>query len=266
MKKLALVLGGGGAKGFAHIGVIKVLEEHNIIPDLIVGTSMGAVIGGIYANEVDASKLSTLASKLSKKNLTDFSLVSALKKGFVCKGKKREKYIYSILKDVEHKDLKIPFVAVATNLKTGKQINLKEGKVYKSVLASSAIPSVYPSVKIGDDYLSDGATTDNLPIMVAKKILRNAVVLSIDVIGDYEKQVEDCKFKLMSQILNTSTLYLSEITKQNVKYSDLNVKICQPEIKQLHFDKDKTLQAISNGEKAMRKNISKLIKLLNSDD
>lgn len=262
MKKLALVLGGGSAKGFAHVGVIKVLEEFDIRPDLIVGTSMGAIIGAIYASGVDSNSMQEICAGISKKTITDISLVNMLKNGCLYKGKKRQKFLYDILKDVKHEELAIPFVAVATNLNTGEQVNLDKGLVWKNVLASSAVPAVFPAVEINGEYLSDGCIKDNLPIKVAKQIMSDAIILSVDVIGDYDKQVEDKGLKVITQILNMSTLYVTEKTERDAKLSDLNIKITQPDVYQMDYDSETALKAIKNGETAMRANIERLKELL----
>ena len=264
MKKLALVLGGGASKGFAHIGVIKVLEENGIRPDLIVGTSMGAVIGGMYASGIATERLEALSQKFSMRKIGDFSVISTLKHGSLMKGKKLEKFIRGLLGEITHRDLKIPFTAVATELKTGKQINLSTGKIWKNVLASSAMPAVFPSVEINGRILCDGGVKDNLPIKVAKQIMPDAIILSIDVIGNYAKQAESGGLKILTQILNMSTLYMTQ--SFSTELSDLNIEICQPDIKQMNFGKDNAKKSIIYGETAMKKNIKRLKTLLNDEN
>ena len=262
MKELALVLGGGACKGFAHIGVIKVLEEHGIKPSIIVGTSMGAIVGGVYASGVSADDLIKFANEFSGRNITDMSLINILNKGCVMRGKRLHKYIYDILLDITHDDLLIPFTAVACDMQTGKQYNLDKGYVWKNVLASSAVPAVFPSVEIDGKILSDGVLVDNLPVDVARAKKPNAVVLSVDVIGDYAKQVEEGGIKIVNQILNMSTLYASQIVKLKACDADLNIKINQPNIKQMDFNALKAQEAIANGKRAMTRNIKKLKELL----
>lgn len=262
MKKLSLVLGGGAAKGFAHIGVIKVLKEYGIEPNLIVGTSMGAIIGGAYASGLKPEEMEEFASKITNNKVIDFNLFSMIKNGYVLNGKKLEKLIHNLLGDVKHEDLKTPFVAVATELSSGKQINLKKGLVYKNVLASSAIPAVFPSVEIDGKILSDGGLKDNLPANIARKIKPEGIILSIDVIGDYEKQIEREGMKIVNQILNMGTLLMTQNIKIQKDLSDLYVKITQPKINQMNFSTEAVIDSITNGEKAMRKNINQLIALL----
>lgn len=262
MKKFALVLGGGAAKGFAHIGVIKVLAEHNLKPDLIVGTSMGAIIGGAYASGMTIDKMEEFAENISSNKVIDVSIINMVKTGFVLKGKKLEKIVRELLGTVTHENLEIPFVAVATDLSTGKQVNLNTGRVWKNVLASSAIPAVFPAVKINGKTLSDGGLKDNVPASLAKNLMKDAIILSVDVIGDYEKQVETEGVKVINQILNMGTLLMDQNMERDKNISDIYLKITQPEVKQMGFKKDAIVKAISNGETAMRKNINKLKGLL----
>lgn len=263
MKQLALVLGGGASKGFAHIGVLKVLEEYNITPNLIVGTSMGAIVGGMFASGIDTKKLIEVSNKFSMRTIRDFSLINTLKNGSLLKGKKLEKFVRTLLGERTHRDLKIPFTCVATELKTGKQLNLSTGLIWRNVLASSAMPAVFPSVEINGRILCDGGIKDNLPIKVAKKILPDAIILAVDVIGNYAKQVEDGKLKILSQILNMSTLYMTQALEKDE--ADLNIEVLQPDIKQMDFGRENSKKSINYGEEVMRKNIKKLIKLLNDD-
>ena len=264
MKKLALVLSGGAAKGFAHIGVIKVLNEYGIVPDLIVGTSMGSVVGSAYASGLSADDMINFASKITNNKVIDFSLYNLLKKGHALSGKKIEKLIYNLLGSRKHEDLKIPFVAIATELSSGKQINLNSGVVYKNVLASAAIPAVFPPVKINEKILSDGGLKDNIPANVARRLLPEAVVLSIDVIGDYEKQLETKGIKIVNQILNMGTLLMAQDMKIQQDLSDVYIKITQPDISLMNFSPKCVQQSIANGEKAARRKI-KLIKEILGD-
>ena len=170
--------------------------------------------------------------------------------------------IRETLGEITHKELKTPFVAIATEIATGKQHNLSSGLVWKNVMASSAIPAVYPPVEIDGKFLSDGCIMDNLPVDVAKGIEPDFVILSIDVVGDYAEQVENGKIKILSQILNMSTLYMSQLVANSKIKADLNIKINQPEISQINYNKDATDKAINNGENAMKEKIEKLKEMI----
>lgn len=262
MKKLSLVLSGGAAKGFAHIGVIKVLKENGIEPNLIVGTSMGAIVGGAYASGLSVEEMENFANKLSNNKVIDFNLFDTIKKGHALTGKKIEKLIYELLGNIKHEDLKTKFIAVTTELSTGKQVNLDSGEVWKNVLASSAIPAVFPSIEIDGKILSDGGLKDNLPVNIAKQTNPNSIILSIDVIGDYNKQIETEGIKIVNQVLNMGTLLMKQNMEEQIKLSDLYVKITQPEINQMNFSQKSIAESIANGEKAMKRKLNKLLEIL----
>lgn len=262
MKKLALVLGGGAAKGFAHIGVLQILEENGIKPDLIVGTSIGAIVGGVYASGLELDNIVKMSTEFSMKKISDISLISMLRRGTMMRGQKIESYVHNLLGDLDHKDLKIPFTAVATELSTGKQYNLNSGLLWKNVLASSAMPAVFPSVDLDGKVLCDGGIKDNIPVDVARKQMPNSIILAVDVIGDYARQVESGGLKLMTQILNMSTLYMTQLV--DTSKADLVIKITQPNVKQMDFTSKSATVAIDNGRKIMKRNLNKLLSLLNS--
>lgn len=262
MKKLALVLGGGATKGYAHIGVLKVLEDNNITPDLIVGTSMGAVIGGAYASGCSCQHLINLSKTLTRRKLMDFNLFNVFFSSGVMSGKKLKKLLTQEIGDIEHKNLKIPFIATATNISNGKLEILSEGSVLENMIASSAIPGVFPIVERSGKILCDGGLLNNVPDDIARKVKSNYVVLSIDVIADYCKQIETSKIKIMGLTVNALTLMQTEITKLKGNASDLRIKISQPDVMQMSFDKTSVEKSINYGEKCMKKQISKLKKLL----
>ena len=246
MKKLALVLGGGAAKGFAHIGVLKVLEKNGIKPDLIVGTSMGALVGGIYSTGVTAHELEQVAIKLN--GIGRFSLYSTLFKDSVMSIKKVKKIIDKYIGEKTHQECKIKFVAVATELTKGREHHFSNGKLKDSIMASISVPGVFPRIIIGDEMYCDGGIFNNLPEDVAKKIMPEAFVLSVDVIGPYDKQVEHLKMKTIETALNATTILTSNVVKNKPKMADLRLTLSMPEISQMDFKKDKAIKAVRYGE------------------
>ena len=262
MKKLALVLGGGATKGYAHIGVLKVLEREGIKPDLIVGTSMGAIIGGLYASGKDGDYLEQISKQLTKKKLMDFSLISTFFSTGIMSGKKLNKLLNKEIGNITHEELDIPFIAVATDILKGEQVVLNKGVVMNNILASSAIPGVFPVVYKNNQDLCDGGLLNNVPDDIAKKFAKDYVVLSIDVVADYQKQVENGKLKVLSLTVNAITLMQTKITKLTGNNSDLRINISQPDVSQMSFDKVSITKSIDYGEIAMKKNMPKLKKLL----
>lgn len=262
MKKLALVLGGGASKGYAHIGVLKVLEQNNIKPDLIVGTSMGAIIGGAYACGKSCEHLINISKQLTRKNLMDFNILNPFFTTAILSGKKLRKLLYSEIGNTTHKQTNIPFAAVATNIDNGKLQIMQEGLVVDSMMASSAIPGVFPIVENNGANLCDGGVLNNVPDDVARKIKKEYIVVSIDVIADYARQVESAKPKIMGVTLNAITLMQTQITKIKSNNSDLRINISQPDVAQMSFDAESATKSIQYGINAMTKNINKLKKML----
>ena len=164
--KIALVLGGGAARGFAHVGVIRALEQEKIPIDLVVGTSVGSLIGSIYADTRSSFDLELIAFKLEKDDIFDFSVFSSTT-GPV-KGERLEKFVQSKVRKANIEELSLPFSAVATNLNTGERVVLDRGAVGRAVRASSSIPGVFTPVVYQNMTLVDGGVVDNVPVDVAR--------------------------------------------------------------------------------------------------
>ncbi len=261
MKKFSLVLSGGSAKGFAHIGVIKVLEEYNLKPSLIVGTSMGAIVGALYALGYTSKQMEDMAVKMTRKKIQDLDIMMLFKES-ILQGKKVKKVLYEIFKETQAEDTKIPFIAIASSLETGKEYRLNSGKLYKNVLASMAVPAVFPAVKINGINMCDGGVVNNLPEDVAYKEHPRTPILSIDVLADYHSQIVSLKIKMLSRVLNTISLLQTNVTALKKNCSTVRISIPQKDIKLTDYDKESALKAIAYGEKFMRKNINKFIELL----
>lgn len=158
--KVGLALGSGGARGLAHIGALQVLEEAGIGIDYISGTSMGAVIGGVYATETDLNLIGKLASQLSWAQLLE---VSFSKKGLV-KGDRIYELMELLTKGKTFEETNIPFAAVATDIESGDEVIIKEGLVADAIMASISIPGIFVPVRRGDMLLVDGAVVNGLPV------------------------------------------------------------------------------------------------------
>ncbi len=260
MKKFALVLGGGAAKGFAHIGFLKVLEKHHLKPDLIVGTSMGALVGGVYAAGVSADEIRERAIKLN--NIGSFSLFSTLFEGNLLNIKKVKKLLDSVIGSKTHDELETKFVSVVTNLTTGDECHFEHGLVVDSIIASISIPGLFPRLKIGDNIYCDGGLTNNLPEDVARELMPDAVIISVDVLGPYEKNVERLKFKTAEALVNASTLMTTQISNNKPQCADLRVVISQPTISQADFSGKTATKSINKGINAGHHNIEKILELL----
>ena len=178
-KKIGLALSGGGARGIAHIGVLKVLHDHRIPVDYIAGTSVGALIGSLYAGGVNITTMLEIATKLKWKHF--FRIV--LSKSGLVSSEEIETFVTSQIGKKTFADLEIPFAAVTTDLKTGRQVILDKGPVEKAVRASCTFPWMYIPVKHGEDLLVDGCLKNNLPSDIVRKMGAD-IVIGVNVIPD----------------------------------------------------------------------------------
>lgn len=172
---IALVLGSGAAKGLAHIGVLKVLEQEGIKPDLIVGCSIGAVVGGLYASGLNADEMYELAVNLKRSRFIFMIDPSNPVQAFL-NGEKIRRWLDEVLPVKEFSQLKIPFACVATDLNTGELAILNSGNVLDSIMASISVPIIFPPVEINGHYYVDGGVKSPLPVKVARNLGADRVI------------------------------------------------------------------------------------------
>lgn len=288
MLKLGLALGGGGARGLAHIGVLKVLDEENLKIHAISGCSMGALIGGLYAyfgnaKEVEAfvfraikdlkfielgtERLKEYKSKLDKSYLAHFfeyigiriQALRALKRLSFFNEELTNK-IFRLIPDVPIENLKLKYSAIATDLLSGEEVNFTRGSLRQIVKASSAIPGIFPPVKWDNYYLIDGSASENVPAREVREIGADRV-LGIDVTRCI-KTIDPPKnvFEIFYRAEVISTFKLSQL---GLREADL---VIRPDVRHLKWtDFDQTSEIIAAGEKAAKENISEIRALLNSN-
>jgi NTE family protein len=173
-----LVLGGGGARAFAHVGVLKVLEEEQIPIDLIVGTSAGSIVGALYADNPNARAIKELMTNIKDKDFVDISLIHILDGPIT--GNALEDYLLKHMEARDFKDLKINFIAVTTDLRTGRVIPISSGPIAPAVHASCALPPYFHPVSLYGYTLVDGGVSDPVPAKVAREYKPN-VVIAVDI-------------------------------------------------------------------------------------
>jgi len=181
---VGLALGGGAARGFAHIGVLRKLREHGITPDVIVGTSIGAVVGGCYAAK-EMDNLEIWARTLTVRGVLGYLDISLSGSGLIGGGHLASR-LESGLKDSRIDDLPIRFAAIATEFNTGHEIWLTHGRLSDALRASYALPGIFPPVLIGGRWLVDGALVNPVPVSAARALgarLVIAVNLNADLFG-----------------------------------------------------------------------------------
>ena len=163
---VALALGSGGDRGFAHIGVIKALEANHIKVDMVLGTSAGSVVGALYAGGYDGDALEKLALEMDREKLKDYAFS---KRGYV-RGEQLQDFVNRALKNRSIEQLDKPFVAVATQLDSGRRVAFNRGNTGMAVRASSSIPGVFYPVLIGGEEYVDGDLKEPVPVTLAREM------------------------------------------------------------------------------------------------
>jgi NTE family protein len=174
--KIALVLGGGAARGFAHVGVIKALEAHGIAPDLIVGTSAGALVGALYAGGYSGFDLQRVALQMDDTVIADWSLPD---RGFI-KGEALQNFVNRAVQNRTLDKLNKPFGAVVTDLQSGEMVVFRTGNTGMAVRASSSVPGVFQPVAINGREYVDGGLVSPVPIRAARAMGAD-IVIAVDI-------------------------------------------------------------------------------------
>lgn len=260
-KKIGLALGSGGARGVAHLGVIKALEEEGIRPDYITGCSMGAVVGAGYANGLTVDDMYEIVVKLKAINLIDFSAVPITKLA-VFKGNKVQNLLLSKIGTVQFGDLKIPFKCVASDLYSGRLVVLSEGSVARAVRASSSMPGIFPPVKIDNTLLIDGGVLCRVPTEQVWDMGADAVI-AVDVLCNTGEPVKHVRsmLSLTTRIFDMMDYNGTEMKRKlTARKGEIYVV---PEMKgQSQYavkDLDKAYEAGYDTAKAQMKEIKKLV-------
>ncbi len=193
--RLGLALGGGSARGFAHIGVIQALEKHKIRPDLVVGTSAGSIIGAFFAAGFSGTQMEEVALKIRDFEIADISAGS--KRGMVV-GNALQTLVNQYLQNKPIESFVTPFCAVATNLVSGKIQLFRSGNAGFAVRASCSMPGVFIPARLGADEYVDGGLISPLPVMAAKKLGADYVI-AVDVSAPSENVNLHGMFELLMQ-------------------------------------------------------------------
>ena len=214
---IGLALGGGAAKGVAHIGVLKALEDANIEVDYIAGTSVGAMIAALYAFKVDVETIGSLARRLTMSKVTSFKLN---KTGFFSTESLRE-LMLEYVGDVAIEDAAIPLSIVATDINSGEEIILTSGSVVDAVCASAAIPGIYIPVEINGRTLVDGGLVQNVPIEALQTAGAGVTIAShLNSVSHYQEISH-----VLDVMRNAFEIAVSQHTQDQVKEADLLISM-----------------------------------------
>ena len=218
--KIGLALGGGAARGFAHIGVIKALEAQGIVPDVVVGTSAGSLVGALYAAGNNGFALHKLALEMDEAAISDWSVPMFAKATGVLKGEALQNYVNKAVNNVPLEKLKVPFGAVATDLKNGEPILFQRGNTGAAVRASSAVPGVFQPVRIGERSYVDGGLVSPVPVRFAREMGADFVI-AVNISSQPDAQPSTSTldvllqtFAIMGQSINTYELKDADVVIQ----------------------------------------------------
>lgn len=238
--KIGLALGGGGAKGFAHIGVIKMLAASGIHVDVVAGTSAGSVVGALYASGMDPFQLQQRAFDLDEAKIRDVRLFS----GGLVQGRKLEDYVNALVDQRPIERLGLPFAAVATELDTGKRVVFVRGNTGQAVRASSSIPGVFEPTRIGAHRYVDGGVVSPIPVDAARQLGADFVIAV-----DISAQPDGTKPQGMVNIVGQALAIMGrQLATQEAARADVVIRPQVVAIGTAGFaQKD---QAILEGEKA----------------
>jgi NTE family protein len=238
--KIAPVLGGGAARGFAHIGVIKALEAQGIVPDMVVGTSAGSVVGALYAAGMSGFDIQKVALGMKEEMVADWTLPD---RG-VLKGEALQDFINEKVKNLSIQKLPRPLGVVATDLQNGEMVLFRQGNTGMAVRASSAVPGVFQPVNInGRDYV-DGGLTSPVPAQAARSMGADFVI-AVD-ISNVSRRAK--LTSTMDVLLQTFAIMGHTISSHELKDADIVIRPKTTAISSTDFD-DRNL-AILEGEKA----------------
>lgn len=238
--KIGLALGAGAARGLAHLGVLKALKNHGIKPDFIAGSSMGALIGCLYACGLEPDFLVQFAAELRTKTWVDLTMPRS---GFIS-GKRVEALIKFLTKDGCFEDLTIPFAAVATDIERGTPVILQTGKLAPAVHASLSIPVIFKPVKLEHRLLVDGGVVDQVPVSVVNN-MGAEIIIAVDVNRYVSYHPLKNVFDIMFQALD---IMAKQILNPNLQTADILIQPKVGHIGRAHFHRVEELAAL--GEQA----------------
>ena len=238
--KVALVLGAGASRGFAHIGVLKILEANRVPIHLIVGTSAGSLVGSMYAYGFNAFQLQSLSFPVEKGDIIDLTVPD---NGFI-KGEKLEAYVNHMLKGTPIEKLRTRFYAVAADIQTGEEVVFASGNTGMAIRASCSIPGIFQPVRIGSRIYVDGGIVSPVAVDTARKMGAD-LVIAVDISLGVESPPPKT---IMETIMQSVVIMYSKISQSQLERADVVVR---PRVSHIgSTDFSKRHEAVLEGEKA----------------
>ncbi len=280
-KRIGLALGGGGARGLAHIGVLRILEKEEIPVDLIAGTSIGALVGGAYASGISSDELQKkaeeylnssefrsstirafevahakgeigLAQRIETYLRNHFYLIQAMFKPGILSNEDFQVTIDYFIPDIQIEDTRVPFRAVATDLVTGEEITFSTGSLRQAVMASCAVPGAIAPLKEGERLLSDGGIICRVPSSVAR---REGADIVIAVVVDRGIGSEELR-TVVDVYLRVSEIMGERLKRYELADADV---VILPEVGESHWSSfSQAMSLVDEGEKAAREKLDEI--------
>jgi len=223
--KIGLALGSGGARGIAHVGVLKVLEKNNVPVDYIAGVSAGAFVGAYYALNKEIAGFEKICLGLTKKKLLSFIDPISPKKALIA-GNKIKEEISRILKNKDFKDLKIPLTIVAVDLENGQELHIKEGDLSDAIRASIGLPGIFYPFRLDDKWLVDGGLINATPVDIAREMGAD-IVVAVDLTISSEVRFKEPT--TVGTLIQSFDIMRTELTKLKIQ-SVKNLVLIQPTV------------------------------------
>jgi NTE family protein len=250
--KVAVVLGAGASKGFAHIGVLKVLESHKVPLHMVVGTSVGSFVGSLYAYGYNPYQLQTIAFAIQKDDVADYIIPD---NGFI-KGEKLENFVNQKVKYTTIDKFRIPFYAVATNIQAGKEMVFGRGNTGRAVRASCSVPGVFNPVVIGNQAHVDGGVVSPVAVDVARRYGAD-VVIAVDISASLSSAAPAGTVETIMQAIDIMNNKMAVIQLKN---ADVVIK---PKVGYIgSSDFTKRHEAIMEGEKAAAEAMPAILQII----
>jgi len=238
--KIALVLGAGASRGFAHIGVLKVLESNKIPIHIIVGTSAGSFVGSLYAYGYNAFQLQKMSFSIERGDIIDLTIPD---NGFI-KGEKLEEYVNEKLNNTPIEKLRIPFYSVVTDIQNGQEVVFGKGNTGTAVRASCSIPGIFQPVKISDRIYIDGGVVSPVAVDAARRLGADFVI-AVDISSDVESRPPEGTIETILQSIN---IMYSKLSSIQLSKADI---VIRPKVGYIgSSDFSKRHEAVLEGEKA----------------
>jgi len=252
MKKVGLALGGGAARGLAHIGVLEILEKEGVPVDMIAGTSVGAAVGALYAQGKPASQIKELALNMGWRRMVSLVDLTLPRSGFI-EGTGIKNLLKSIMGDIDFSDLKIPLSCVATDIRSGEEVVINDGPVLEGVRASISIPVIFTAVKWRDRYLVDGGLVNPVPVSTVRGMGADFVI-AVNVIPPMGVRLQPAKGSkppgIFQSMLHSFYIATYSMVMSNLSGADI---VIEPNLPHIGYgDFHRISDSIAQGEIAAK--------------